>query len=259
MRRDVADGEADAPIVGVVGAGTVDQAHVVQRGLARLQHDIDGRVLVHLVLYDLAAREHVVLAVGVAVRDLIQLVGAGRNPHGTRFHRAGRERDPGGHHLKTAQAPIGRILMPGDVGRIVRVLGEEERSPAEEVGTEQVLHCVEHRLVADQAIERRHQAGGADGAARSPCSAKCRSATSTSARITRASAAEMAWTGKWKPSRWYWATASAERCLGMTLPLKQASPPAQPTLPVRTLLPSRAGFAPPQPPYRPRRQSRRPR
>ena len=50
--------------------------------------------------------------------------------------------------------------MPGNKGRVVRVLGEEERGPAEDVGADQVLDCVQHRLVADQAVERRHQQMG---------------------------------------------------------------------------------------------------
>ena len=48
----------------------------------------------------------------------------------------------------------------GDEGRVVRVLGEEERGPAEQVGAEQVLDRIQHRLVADQAIKRPHQQVG---------------------------------------------------------------------------------------------------
>src|SRR5262245_14753878 len=46
--RDVADGEADAPVLRAVGRGAVEHAHVVQRHLARPQHDVDGPRLVDL-------------------------------------------------------------------------------------------------------------------------------------------------------------------------------------------------------------------
>ena len=145
---------------GVVGAGTVNQADVVQRGLAGLQHDIDRCLLVDLVLDDLAARQQVVLAEGLAVGNLVELVGAGRKPHGAGFDGAGRKRDPGGDHVGGAEAPVGRVLVPGNECRVVRVLGEEERRPAEDVGAEQVLDGVEHRLVSDQPVERRHDQMG---------------------------------------------------------------------------------------------------
>jgi hypothetical protein len=42
VRRQVPDRKTDATIVGMIGMGTVENLHVVQRHLARLQREIDG-------------------------------------------------------------------------------------------------------------------------------------------------------------------------------------------------------------------------
>ena len=80
--RDVADGEADAPHIGRVGIGAMDQPDMVQRHLAGLQLQHAGLRVVDLDHDLLAAAEQVVGAEGVAMRNLVQHVAAGDHPHG---------------------------------------------------------------------------------------------------------------------------------------------------------------------------------
>ena len=82
MSRDIADGEADAAVVGLVGRRAVEQQHMVQRRLAGFQFGIDGVVLVHIDGDLLAAREQVVLVERVGVLHLA-LVRAGDELHAT--------------------------------------------------------------------------------------------------------------------------------------------------------------------------------
>jgi hypothetical protein len=62
--------------------------------------------------------------------------------HGARLDGARRQREPHGHHLRTAQAPVGRVLVPGDEARVMGFLDEEGGRPAQQVRTEHVLHRV---------------------------------------------------------------------------------------------------------------------
>ncbi len=55
-RRDVADGVADAAGGGAVGWRAVEHAHVMQRHLPRMQHDVHAPGLVHLEPRAMAAR-----------------------------------------------------------------------------------------------------------------------------------------------------------------------------------------------------------
>ena len=63
---NVADRQADAPVARPVGRGAVKQQHMVQRGLARLELDIDGSALIDLDGDLLAAGEQVVPLGGLA-------------------------------------------------------------------------------------------------------------------------------------------------------------------------------------------------
>src|SRR2546427_98308 len=74
-------------------------------------------------------------------------------------------------YVGMAEAPVGRVLVPGDVRRIVRLLDEEARAPAQEVRAEDVLDRVEDARMPHQPIEPREEQMGlvaklaADGAA----------------------------------------------------------------------------------------------
>src|SRR5919199_857475 len=154
--RDVADGEPDPPVVRTVRRGAVEQQDVVQRSLSGLQLGEHGLVLVHLDGDLLAAGQQIVLVEGVAVRDL-DLVRAGHELHATVHGVSRREGQPHGRHVRRAQPPIGRVLVPGDEARVVRLLDEEAAAPAQDVGTEHVFHGVQNARMADQLVEPGEQ------------------------------------------------------------------------------------------------------
>ena len=74
--RDIADGQADAPVVGPVGLRSMEQQHVMQRRLAGLQLDKDRLGLVHLDGDLLTPGQKIVLVEGVLVLDLLPWVPA---------------------------------------------------------------------------------------------------------------------------------------------------------------------------------------
>ncbi len=156
MGRDVADREADPPIVRAVLEAAVKDLDVVQRHLARHQHGVGPLLLADLDHDLLAVREEVLLGIGVAVRHHLAGAGSGHHPHAARFDGRGRERHPGGHHIVRARSPIGDVLVPGDVVRGLRPLGEDHRFPAEDVGTVHVLDGVEDPRVVDQLVGPTH-------------------------------------------------------------------------------------------------------
>src|SRR3546814_12256135 len=59
--------------------------------------------------------------------ELVELVRAGRDAHAAARQVARREGDPGGDDVRRAEPPIRRILVPGDVARVVGVLDDEGR------------------------------------------------------------------------------------------------------------------------------------
>jgi hypothetical protein len=69
-------------------------------------------------------------------------------------HGAGREGDPGGDFLVRRQAEIGRILVPGNRARVAPVLGEDRRTEQQEVGSDEILDCVEDRRIAAELDEK---------------------------------------------------------------------------------------------------------
>src|SRR5205809_6309663 len=131
-RRDVADGEADPTVIGPVGRRAVEHQHVMERHLARPEQDVDRPPLVHLDGDLLTAREQVARGEGVAVRDL-RAMRAWHHAHRAVLHGGVRERHPRRDDVGLAEAPVGRVLVPGHVRRIPRLLDEEARAPAEEV------------------------------------------------------------------------------------------------------------------------------
>lgn len=103
-----------------------------------------------------AAREQVVGCEGVAMRHLLD-VGARHHAHRAALDGALGEGHPRGHHVRLAEPPVGRVLVPGHEGRVPRFLDEEARAPAEEVGAEEVFHRVEDSRVPDQRVEPREE------------------------------------------------------------------------------------------------------
>ena len=90
------------------------------------------------------------------MRDLLD-VGPRDHAHGPALDGALRERDPRGHHVRLAQAPVGRVLVPRHEGRVARLLDEEARAPAEQVRAEDVLDRIEDAGIPDQPVEPREQ------------------------------------------------------------------------------------------------------
>src|SRR5476649_2408334 len=150
--RDVADGEADAPVVRLVGLRAVRQQNVMQRGLARLQDRVDTLGLVDLHRDLLAAAQEIVLVERVLVLELAKM----RARH--EFHAAvqeigRRERHPHRHHVGRTQAPVGRILVPRHEAGIRRFLDEEAGAPTEEIWAEHILDRIEDPGLADQVVQ----------------------------------------------------------------------------------------------------------
>ena len=152
MGRDVADGIADAPVVGRVGSGAVRQQHMVQRHLARLERHVDAFAGRHLDGDFLAAGQKIVLGEGVAMLELVLEMAARPELHGAAFDRCVGEGDPGGDHVVGAQPPIGRVLVPRHEGRRPRLLGEEGRAPAQDIRADHVLDSVEDPGMSRQLV-----------------------------------------------------------------------------------------------------------
>ncbi len=98
MGRDVADGETDAPVIGTVWLRSVEQQHVMKRGLAGLQLDEDGLLFIDVDGNLLASRKQVVPVESVLVPDLAP-VGAGNELHAAGNFVRRRDRDPGGRNI----------------------------------------------------------------------------------------------------------------------------------------------------------------
>src|SRR5580700_7805961 len=93
--RDIADSKPDAPVVGTVRLGAVEQQHVMQRRLAGLQLDMNRLDLVDLDSDLLPAGEQVVLVEGIGVLDLLAM-GSGDELHAAGNPVRRRHRDPDG-------------------------------------------------------------------------------------------------------------------------------------------------------------------
>ncbi len=98
MGRNVADGQPDAPVVGTVRLRSVEQQHVMKRGLAGLQLDMHRLGLVDLNRDLLTSGEQVVLVEGVLVPDLL-LVSPGNELHAAGNLIGRRHGDPGGRNV----------------------------------------------------------------------------------------------------------------------------------------------------------------
>ena len=151
VSRDVADRQADAAVVGSVRLRAVHHLDVMQRHLARLEDAIHRLSLVDLHRDLLAARKQVVLVEGIDMRELLAFGEPGMKCMQPLSRLAG-ERHPRGHHVVLLEAPIGRILVPGDEAGAVRLLDEEVRGPAQEIGPEHVLDRVEDLGMVDQLV-----------------------------------------------------------------------------------------------------------
>jgi len=133
------------PVVRRVGRRAVNEAHVVQRHLARTRGDDPPLGMVDLNHDLLPARQESVFGKGVAVGDLIELVAAGDVLH--RPVRLGRrcEGDPRRHDIGLTQAPTGGVLVPRHQGRIGRLVDEEVGGPAQEIRAVEILDRVADR------------------------------------------------------------------------------------------------------------------
>src|SRR6185437_8559682 len=118
MGRDVADGEADAPVVRLVGRRAVRQQHVVQRRLARRELDRHALALVDLDRDLLAAAQEIVLVEGVDMLELA-LVRARHEHHAAVQEIGRREGHPYRHDVGRGEPPVGSVLVPGDETRVV--------------------------------------------------------------------------------------------------------------------------------------------
>src|ERR1700730_10632700 len=147
---DVADREANSPVVRWVRRRAVHEAHVVKGHLTRAQRDDPPLGPSHLDHSLLSARKQIVFGEGVAVGNLIELVAAGDVLHRPVRLDGFREGEPGCHDVGAAQTPISGILVPGHEGRIGRLLDEEVGGPAQEIRAVEILNRVEDSAMADE-------------------------------------------------------------------------------------------------------------
>src|ERR1700741_1377101 len=91
------------------------------------------------------------------MRDLVELVADGDYLHRRVPGIGWSKGDQSRHDVGLAQAPIGRILVPGDKGWVCLLLDKEIRRPAEKVWTVKVFDRVQNPGVADQIGEPSKQ------------------------------------------------------------------------------------------------------
>ena len=133
MGRHIANGVADPSIIRLIGIGAVDQLHVMKGHLTWLQHHIHRVVLIDVNFDFLAAGQHVLLGKRVFMRHHLHLVGTRHKAHAATLDGGGAKRNPGGHDIGWIQSPIGKVLMPADKIRGLRLLGEEIGRPAKNI------------------------------------------------------------------------------------------------------------------------------
>ena len=78
---------------------------------------------------------------------------AGQELHAAALEVGGRERHPGGHHRVLAQTPVEGILMPGYEPGAVRLLDEEIRGPAEQIGPQHILGGIDDPGVVHDLVD----------------------------------------------------------------------------------------------------------
>ena len=156
VRRDIADRKPHAAMVRPVGLRRVENQHIVQRCLAWLQHHIHGIVVIYIDGDFLAAAEHVGFIRRLAVFHLL-MVAAWYDAHAAALRVAGREREPGSQHIGGGKAPVGGVLVPGNEARIISILDEELRPPAQNVRTHDVFNGVENAGMTHEFIDPGQQ------------------------------------------------------------------------------------------------------
>jgi hypothetical protein len=111
-----------------------------------------GVGLVHLDGNLLPTGQQIVLVESVGVLDLLQMR-AGDELHAAGHLVGRRHRDPGGRDVGRGEAPIGRVLVPGDEAGILRLLDEETGVPAQDIGPQHILDRIEDFGVADHLVD----------------------------------------------------------------------------------------------------------
>ena len=79
-------------------------------------------------------------------------MGAGHDAHCAIGNVALRKRNPCGHDVGVGKAPVSRVLVPGNVSRVVRLFDEEARPPDQQIGAEDVFDGVEDARMADELV-----------------------------------------------------------------------------------------------------------
>ena len=135
---------------------TVDRALVMDRELARPEHDVDGRRRID-VAQRLTAREQVVAVVRLVVDLRLPGVTAGDEAHAAVPAMARRHGHPRQVHRLRIPARIDVILMPRNECRIVSVLQPDDRADAQDVRTDDLLDLIEHRRMRNQIVHPRER------------------------------------------------------------------------------------------------------
>ena len=91
------------------------------------------------------------------MRHLVELVAGGDDRHRAVRRVARGQRHPGGRDIRRGEAPISRILVPRDKGRIGRFLDKEIAAPAQDVGAEHILDGVEDPRMTHEIGEKRKE------------------------------------------------------------------------------------------------------
>ena len=118
----------------------MDQMHVMDRHLPRPQLDVDDLLGRAGPLDFLPVAQQVLLGVGLHMGLLAKLVSARAKLHGAIGRRAVGQRDPGGDDLlEPLHRHVGRVLVPGNVGRAAGRLGKQLGVPDHDVGAEDAL------------------------------------------------------------------------------------------------------------------------
>ena len=89
--------------------------------------------------------------------EVVLRLRAGQELHAAALEVGGRQRDPGGHDVILAQAPVERILVPGHEAGAVRLLDEEVGGPAEQIGAEHILGGVDDLGMMHQLVDPGEQ------------------------------------------------------------------------------------------------------
>src|SRR5207248_3272957 len=110
-----------------------NEPHVMKGHLPWLQHDVHRSRFVNCHGDLLAAAQQIVRRESIPMRKLLERMRSGHDTHATVFSCTGRERDPRGHNVRLRKAPVRRILVPRNAPRIMGILYEEPRAPAQNI------------------------------------------------------------------------------------------------------------------------------